>query len=52
MCFNGQVYPTDELLSARVLFSIPIHHLSVCLFVLVNTAATASIVKLYSQKIK
>jgi hypothetical protein len=47
VCLNGQVYHTDELLSAHVLFSIPIH----CLFVVVNTAITASIMKLFSQKI-
>jgi hypothetical protein len=52
MFFNGQVYPTDELLSAHVLFSMPVYHLFVCLFVVVvNTAVTASVVKLFSQKI-
>lgn len=51
MCFSGQVYPTDELLSACVLFSMRIHHLFVSLFVVVNTAVAASVVKLFSQKI-
>ena len=51
MCFIGQVYPTDELLSACVLFSVPIHHLFVCWFIVVNTAVTGSVVKLFSQKI-